>query len=93
MEQERRRETIGFVSNDLGKEAPKLVSIEICGINIYLPRVIPTNILVMVFATIVLVVLTQSKIFPEQSQNNCFAILIFASIMWAFEVIYLSVSW
>ena len=93
VEQERRRETIGFVPNELASEvAGKTVAIQICGCTVYLPRVIPSNVLAIIFGFVALIVLSQSQIFPLPEQNNCFAILVFASILWAFEAIPLFVT-
>ncbi|KAJ3366326.1 low-affinity phosphate transporter, partial [Kappamyces sp. JEL0680] len=91
IEHERRTETIGFVPTDSGVR-DKMVEIQVCGCTVYLPRVIPTNVLVIFFAILALVMLSRAQLFPYQEQNNCFGILIFASILWAFEAMPLFVT-
>ncbi len=52
------------------------------------PSVFSTSNIVIVCAIIALVVIAQSKLLATEEQNNCLAILIAASILWAFEVFY-----
>jgi phosphate transporter len=94
VEQERRRETIGFVSNDIGRDGiqSKTVTIHICGFPFIFPKEIPSNVIVIVFAILVLILVCQSSIFPTVAQNNCLGILLFASILWALEALPLFVT-
>ncbi|KAI8896582.1 SPX domain-containing protein, partial [Globomyces pollinis-pini] len=93
VESERRRETIGFVSGGLKDQLPSYsVVIHICGCPCYLPSVIPTNIIVLIFSVILLIAITQSTILPLPEQTNCLAILVFASTLWAFEALPLFVT-
>ncbi|KAH6585111.1 hypothetical protein BASA61_007082 [Batrachochytrium salamandrivorans] len=95
IEQERRHETIGLRPNSMAVEAlsgSKLVSIRICNCTIYLPSVISLNFFVILFATMALVLISQSHVLPTPEQTGCLAILVFASIMWAFEALPLFVT-
>jgi hypothetical protein len=94
VEQERRRETIGFIPNQIGQDInqSKTVHIQICGCPCVLPRVIPTRIFVIAFALISLILICQSSILPTVPQNNCLGILVFATILWAFEALPLFVT-
>lgn len=89
VDQERRGATIGFVAN---KDIPPPAVINVCGFNVSLPGVLPTSVFVIALATVLLIVLSNSAIFPAPQQNSCFAILVFATIMWAFEAIPLFVT-
>ena len=95
VEQERRSGNIGFVPptdpDDLvSAQSRKRVVIEICGVGVWVPRVIPASVLATIAAIVTLFLLTQIHIFPTTPMNNCFAILVFASIMWAFEVCFIN---
>ncbi|KAJ3309189.1 low-affinity phosphate transporter [Boothiomyces sp. JEL0838] len=92
VEQERKRETIGFVPNIADTEAPRVVTIQICGCPCVIPTVIPTPVIAILVALAVLVTFTQLSIFPKPEQNNCLAILLFASILWAFEALPLFIT-
>lgn len=85
--EERRKQNIAFrPTNRMQLNADKWVPINLFGCNIYVPQVIPANIFTLLFALAVLISLCNWKIFNTPEQNNCFAILIFASILWSFEV-------
>jgi phosphate transporter len=94
VEQERRRETIGFIPNQIGQDInqSKTVQMHICGFPCVIPRVIRTNVFVIVFSIIVLILICQSSILPTVPQNNCLGILVFATILWAFEALPLFVT-
>ncbi|KAJ8326874.1 hypothetical protein BDV3_001507 [Batrachochytrium dendrobatidis] len=95
IEQERRRETIGLRPNAMTGDAlglSKFVPIKIGTITLYLPNVIPANFLVILLATAVLIGIIQYRVLPTPEQNGCFAILIFASILWAFEALPLFIT-
>jgi hypothetical protein len=88
VEQERRTETIGLVPGADSIQKSKTVEIQVCGLTVYLPRVIPTNVFVICSAFIALIGICNSNLFLKQEQNNCLGILVFASILWAFEVLF-----
>ena len=91
VEQERRTETIGFRSaGALG--VPKAVTIHLCNMPIKIPREISGSNFAILGAILALILISNSSIFPTPEQNNCFAILIFATILWAFEAIPLFVT-
>jgi hypothetical protein len=93
IESERRRETIGFVTNapnELAESA--MVKVKIFGISCVVPTVIPSQLITFIMAIVVLIVICNSNMFPTPEQNNCFGILIFASILWAFEAVPLFVT-
>ncbi|KAF9416183.1 low-affinity phosphate transporter, partial [Entomortierella beljakovae] len=64
--------------------------ISICGIT--LPEVITRDVIVMTLCCAVFVTLLNVQIFKEPEQQNCFAILIFASLLWATEAMPLFVT-
>lgn len=93
VEQERRHATIGFVQNASGEGIePSVVKISFGGIPCVLPRVVPTQTFVIFLAIMALIGICQSSIFESPEQNNCFGILVFSSILWAFEAIPLFVT-
>ena len=51
-----------------------------------LPMFLTWDVLVMAFCCTVFAVLLNVNLFDEPEQQNCFAILIFASLLWATEV-------
>ncbi|KAL2913529.1 low-affinity phosphate transporter [Polyrhizophydium stewartii] len=95
IEQERRRETIGLRTPAIASDplsASKLVPIRVCGWTLFLPSVIPTNFFVILFAFVVLIAISQSELLPTPEQTGCLAILVFASILWAFEALPLFIT-
>ena len=92
VEQERRCETIGFRTAGATLNTPRAVTIHLCGIPIKLPTEISATSFIIIGAILALIIISNSEFFPTQEQNNCFAILVFATIMWAFEAIPLFVT-
>ncbi|KAF8925073.1 SPX domain-containing protein [Dissophora ornata] len=62
-----------------------------CG-SFQLPRFLTWDVLVMAFCCTVFAVLLNVNLFDEPEQQNCFAILIFASLLWATEAMPLFVT-
>jgi hypothetical protein len=93
VENERRTESIGFQTVfDSSQGRKKTVTIWFCGCPITIPTEIPGNFVTIVFATSLLIFLCNTSLFQTPQQNNCFGILVFASILWAFEAIPLFVT-
>jgi phosphate transporter len=76
VDHERRRETIGFVNEDLPLNN-----------SIYIKSALGIGL-----AFVVLVVCCNAGIFPKQEMNSCLGILLFASILWALESVPLFVT-
>ena len=93
VELERRRETIGLRTN-ASNEAPmrQWVAIHVCCCTVHVPTVIPAGILAFLFASIVLLAIVFVQPLSAVEQNNCLAILVFASILWASEAVPLFVT-
>ncbi|KAF9344604.1 low-affinity phosphate transporter, partial [Mortierella sp. AD094] len=60
--------------------------------SIKLPMILTRDVLVMTLCCIVFIVLLSVDLFEMPEQQNCFAILVFASILWATEAIPLFVT-
>jgi phosphate transporter len=86
---ERRQQSIAFLPmNDQLNTGRNSVSINLFGWTIIqLPGVIPANVLVIFLSIVILIILINSNVFSTPEENNCFAILIFCTILWSFEVI------
>jgi phosphate transporter len=67
--------------------APKYI----CGVRV--PRLLMTRqVLYGVPSVLVFAYLLHTETLPDVAQNNCFALLVFASLLWAFEILPLFVT-
>lgn len=89
VENERRQQTIAVGTEPTISHT---VRVRIFGLDVNIPQVIPAKTLVILLACTMLLVVANSGAFKAQEQNNCLAILVFASILWAFEAIPLFVT-
>ncbi|KAF9194088.1 low-affinity phosphate transporter, partial [Haplosporangium sp. Z 27] len=79
------------VSQSLGsKKAPVYLKTPLG--NFQIPSFLTRDILVMAICLVVFVILLNVRLFEETEQQNCFAILIFASVLWATEAMPLFVT-
>ncbi|KAL7754126.1 low-affinity phosphate transporter [Sorochytrium milnesiophthora] len=86
---ERKVLAIGVAKDD--ERRNRVVSAAILGHSFQLPR-IESSWVYLVLTTIVFVVLLNVRIFETEEQQNCFAILVFASLSWATEALPLFVT-
>lgn len=87
---ERKSQAVGVrPSSDLKKD-PITINTP-CG-SFELPEFLTSNVLVMTFCCIVFAVLLQVQIYDDPALQNCLAILIFASLLWATEAMPLFVT-
>ncbi|KAI8905062.1 SPX domain-containing protein [Gorgonomyces haynaldii] len=92
VDKERRNQTIGFVTEEPADVFQgKYVLIRLCGCPVYVPRN-STHGLVILLALVLLIALPNANIFGTPAQNNCFAILVFGSLLWAFEALPLFIT-
>lgn len=81
---ERKSQAVGVRPSSSLKKEPIIIRTP-CG-SIQLPEFLTRDVLVMTFCCIVFAVLLTVETFEDPSLQNCFAILIFASLLWATEV-------
>ncbi|KAI8922118.1 SPX domain-containing protein [Powellomyces hirtus] len=92
IEQERRRETIGIrppAASDV--EKPDTTEINLFGRKLILPA-IPWDWVKIIVCIIAFLTLLISPTFEKVEQRNCLAILVFASLLWALEVLPLFIT-
>ncbi|KAF8934373.1 low-affinity phosphate transporter [Haplosporangium bisporale] len=87
---ERKSQAVGVRPSSSLKQGPMVISTP-CG-SIRLPKLLTRDVMVMTFCCIVFVVLLNLDLFEGPEQQNCFAILIFASLLWATEAMPLFVT-
>ncbi|KAF9346682.1 low-affinity phosphate transporter, partial [Mortierella sp. AD094] len=83
---ERKSQAVGVRPSSSLKKEP----ITICGCQ--LPQFLTRDVLVMTLCCIIFAVLLNIQLFDTPEQQNCFAILIFASLLWATEAMPLFVT-
>ncbi|KAF9169986.1 low-affinity phosphate transporter, partial [Mortierella sp. AD011] len=83
---ERKSQAVGVGPSSLQKREPTTI----CGCK--LPLFLTRDVLVMTLCCIIFAVLLNVQIFDTPEQQNCFAILIFASLLWATEAMPLFVT-
>jgi hypothetical protein len=94
MIEKERRTTAVVVEQEADLSIESFVAISqlrIIGIDVSLP-VISFRFVKFLLAASVLLVIANANIFKSVEQNNCFAILIFSSILWSAEIIPLFVT-
>ncbi|KAJ3042661.1 low-affinity phosphate transporter [Rhizophlyctis rosea] len=91
IEQERRRETIGL--RPLKKAADEATKREVIflGLKFTVPK-LSTKLMLFVLCSTVFGFLLTADTFEIPEQRNCLAILVFVSLLWAFEVLQLFVT-
>ncbi|KAF9927151.1 low-affinity phosphate transporter [Linnemannia zychae] len=87
---ERKSQAVGVrPSSDL-KSGPTIIKTPFGSIT--LPEWLTRNIWMLLFCCFVFIVLLNVKLFDEPEQQSCFAILVFASLLWATEALPLFVT-
>jgi len=81
---ERKSQAVGVRPSSALKKEPITINTP-CG-SIQFPEFLTRDVLVMAFCCVVFAVLLQAELFEDPALQNCFAILIFASLLWATEV-------
>ncbi|KAI9091130.1 SPX domain-containing protein [Phlyctochytrium arcticum] len=93
IEQERRRETIGLRPSKVDPvEGERTVTLSLFGHSLSIPAVVSAQIIKLVFCLSVFGFLLLYPTFEAPEQRNCLAILVFASLLWAFEVLPLFIT-
>lgn len=93
VDKKRLAQTTGFIpSKSRSEKMVKYRKMTVLGGTLYLPTSIPFNFISFVLACFLLLTMVHYPLFETPEQSNCFAILIFASVLWAFEVLPLFVT-
>jgi phosphate transporter len=96
IEKERRGQAVELVSASTKVDSPGkaflyLTEWNFCGISLSLPS-LKCKFMKLLYATGIFASLLSVPFFESVEQNNCLAILVYASLMWAFEVLLLLVT-
>ncbi|KAJ3049309.1 low-affinity phosphate transporter, partial [Rhizophlyctis rosea] len=91
IEQERRRETIGLRPLKEVQEGQERREVVFLGLKFTVPRV-PKNLVLFILFTTIFVGMLNVDYFESVEQRNCLAIMVYASLLWAFEVLQLFVT-
>ena len=98
IEQERKHETIELRTKLPESTTPRRkmtlfsIDFEMPEITYPLKFIFSSSFLLLILALVIFILLINIPIFSSPEQQNCLAILVFASILWAFELLPLFVT-
>ncbi|KAF9949116.1 low-affinity phosphate transporter [Mortierella alpina] len=87
---ERKSQAVGVRASSALAKGPVVIKTP-CG-SFQLPEFLSRDVFVMALCCIVFIVLLNVELFEQPEQQNCFAILVFASMLWATEAMPLFVT-